>query len=55
MHFLGIYKQEFWERLNFLEAVQSKRYALFNYANSQKKLNSGNGNISPVVRCNLLL
>lgn len=24
MHFLGIYKQELWERLNFVEAVQRR-------------------------------
>lgn len=24
MHFIGIYKQELWERLNFVEAVQRR-------------------------------
>lgn len=57
MHFIGIYKQELWERLNFVEAVQRRGMPLFNYANSQKiiRVIIEMDNNNPVGSCNTLL
>lgn len=46
MHFLGIYKQELWERLNFVEAVQ-RRGMPFLIMQIHKKKNSRNGQQQP--------
>lgn len=56
MHFLGIYKQELWERLNFVEAVQ-RRGMPFLIMQIHKKiiiiLEMDNNN--PVGSCDILL
>lgn len=46
MHFLGIYKQELWECLNFVEAVQ-RRGMPFLIMQIHKTKNSRNGQQQP--------
>lgn len=49
MHFLGIYKQELWERLNFVEAVQRRGmpFLIMQIHKKKKPNNSRNGQQQP--------